>query len=68
MRGQIAAHISWANTPDPSGRTAPARRALEAKWLAEAGGDPVKAENLRKAHYARMALASAKARRRGGDG
>lgn len=65
LRSQIAAHESWANTENRSARTASARAALEAKFLAEAGGDPVRAEHLRKAHFARMALASAKARRRG---
>src|SRR5829696_9823094 len=30
-------------------RTASARRALEDKWLAEAGGDPVRGEHLRRA-------------------
>lgn len=63
MRSQIAAHESWANTPDRSARTAAARAATEAKFLAEAGGDPVRAASLRSAHYARLAFASAKARR-----
>lgn len=58
-----AAHISWANTDDRTARTAPARAALQAKFLEQADGDPVRAEHLRKAHYARLALASAKARR-----
>lgn len=65
--GSIAAHQSWANTPDRAKRTAPARAALDAKFLAEAGGDPARAENLRRAHYKRLALKSAQARRRGGD-
>ncbi len=63
----IAAHQSWANTTDRTKRTAGGRAAFEAKFLAKADGDPIRAEHLRKAHYARMALASAKARReRGG--
>jgi len=62
--GRIGAHISWARTTDRSARTAPARAAFEAKFLAEADGDPVRAEHLRKAHFARLALASARARRR----
>lgn len=61
---QIAAHESWANTTDRSARTAPARAALEAKFLREAGGDPVRAAHLRKAYFARLALKSAQARRR----
>lgn len=64
LRSTIAAHESWANTPDRASRTAPARRALEQRFLTLADGDPVKAEHLRKAHYARMALKSAQSRRR----
>jgi hypothetical protein len=62
MRAQIAAHASWAQTEDRAARTLPARRGLEAKFLREADGDPVKAESLRKEFYKRMQLASAKAR------
>lgn len=60
----IAAHESWASTPDRAARTAPARRALEAKFLELAGGDPRRAEHLRKAHYQRLALKSVRARRK----
>lgn len=60
----IAAHESWAKTPDRTARTAKARAALDAKFLAEAGGDPVRAEHLRKAHYKRLALKSARSRRK----
>ena len=69
LRSQIAVHESWANTTDRPARTAKARKAFEDKFLAQANGDPVRAEHLRKAHYARMALKSAQARRRrsGGD-
>jgi hypothetical protein len=61
---RIAAHESWANTPDRTSRTAPARAALGQKFLDQAGGDPIRAQHLRKAHFARLALKSAKARRR----
>lgn len=64
LAASVAAHESWANTDDRSARTAPARAALEAKFLERAGGDPVRAEHLRKAHYQRLALKSAQARRR----
>lgn len=68
LRGQLAAHTSWANTSDRPARTAKARKALEDKFLAEADGDPQRAESLRKAYYARLALKSAKVRRqRSGD-
>ena len=60
----IAAHSSWANTQNRSARTAPARRALDEKFLAEAGGDPARAEHLRRAHFQRLALKSAQSRRR----
>lgn len=63
LRSQIGAHRSWANTEDRSARTAPARRAMDQKFLDQAGGDPVRAAHLRKAFYAEMALKSARARR-----
>lgn len=64
LAASIAAHESWARTEDRAQRTAPARRAMEAKFLAEAEGDPVKADHLRRAHYQRLALKSVRARRR----
>ena len=70
MLGRIGAHTKWANTPDRTAATAPARAGLEQKFLDQAGGDPQRASSLRKAYYARLALASAKARRAramGGD-
>lgn len=68
LRSQIAAHDSWAQTEDRPARTANARKAFEDRFLAEAGGDPKRAEHLRKAYFARLALKSAQARRRrGGD-
>ena len=44
LRAQIAAHDSWAKTEDPSARTVPARQAFKDKFLAEADGDPRRAE------------------------
>jgi hypothetical protein len=70
LRGQLAAHESWAQTEDRTARTANARAALDQKFLDQAAGDPQRAESLRKAYYARMAFNSAKARRArktGGD-
>lgn len=68
LRAQIAAHDSWAKTENRSARTAKARQAFQDRFLTEAGGDPKRAEHLRKAFYARMALKSAQTRRRrGGD-
>lgn len=60
----LAAHESWANTENRSARTAPARAALDQKFLDAADGDPVRAAHLRKAHFARLALKSAQARRK----
>ena len=60
----IAAHESWANTKNRSARTAPARAALDQKFLDAADGDPVRAANLRKAHFARLSLKSVQSRRR----
>lgn len=67
LRSQVGAHISWANTTDRSARTAPARAALDRKFLEQAGGDPIRAEHLRKAHFARLALKSAQARRKSAE-
>ncbi len=64
LYGRLGAHESWARTKNRSARTAKARKALDEKFLAEAGGDPVRAEHLRRAHFARMSLKSAQARRR----
>jgi hypothetical protein len=61
--GRIGAHISWANTQDRAARTAPARAALDRKFLEEAGGDEIRAAHLRKAYFQRLALKSAQARR-----
>ena len=64
LKAQVAAHESWANTKDRAARTAPARAALDAKFLARAEGDPIRAEHLRKAYFKRLALKSAQSRRR----
>jgi hypothetical protein len=76
LRAQIAAEESWAQTADRSARTANARKAMLDKF--ETQVDPegklspaeraVRAEHARKAHFKRLALKSAQARRRrGGD-
>lgn len=78
LRARLAAHESWANTEDRPARTAAARQALEDRWIEEARRrfgytDPDKltqaAEHLKKAHYVRLALKSARARRarKGGE-
>jgi len=64
LRSQIAAHESWAATPDRTARTEKARAALDQKFLDQAGGDPVRADHLRKAYFARLSLKSAQSRRK----
>ncbi len=63
LLARLGAHSRWAKESDRTAATAPARAALEARFLAEAEGDPVRALSVRKAYYARLALASARARR-----
>ncbi|HSS25788.1 MAG TPA: hypothetical protein VLL82_15625 [Mycobacterium sp.] len=59
----MAAHESWGKTPDRAARTANARRAADERFLAQADGDPLRAESLRKAHYKRIQLKSIAARK-----
>lgn len=69
---KIAAHTSWANTEDRTARTAPARRGLMAKFERQVDPDGLlspdertrRAESARRAHFQKLALASAKARRK----
>ncbi|MGV0795640.1 hypothetical protein ABQF26_01645 [Mycolicibacterium elephantis] len=58
------AHKSWSQTLDRTARTSAARKAFEDRFLRQADGDPVRAEHLRKAYFADLALKSARARRR----
>jgi len=72
LRARIAAHSRWAKTPDRTGATAPARTRFLDRF--EQDVDPQGtlapdlrarlAENARRAHFTRMALKSAQARRR----
>ncbi|WP_341241233.1 hypothetical protein [uncultured Nocardioides sp.] len=64
---RLGANQSWINTKDRTARTANARAALAQKFLDLAGGDPERAESLRRAHYCRMALKSAQVRRARGS-
>lgn len=63
MAARYAVEMSWAQTDDRAARTAPARAAFDQKFLDAAGGDPIKAAHLRKAHFLRLSLKSAQARR-----
>lgn len=78
LHAKLAQHIRWAGVADRSAETAPARAGLRAKFETQArqlhpDGSPETiaraAESLRKAHFARLALLSSKARaRKAGDG
>lgn len=69
--GQIGGLSRAARCPDPSAHTAPARKAFVEKFEKEADPDGVldpverarRGDLLRRAHYAKLALASAKTRR-----
>ncbi|MDX2696234.1 hypothetical protein [Streptomyces ipomoeae] len=72
LRASLAAHASWANTLDPRSRTAKARAAANGRFEREAREKHPHAtdeqiarvaEHLRSAHFKRLALASARARR-----
>lgn len=68
----IAAHESWARTEDRAARTAPGRKAMLDKFERQVDPDgtllpaerAIRAEHARKAHFKRLALKSAQARRR----
>jgi hypothetical protein len=74
MRASIAAHTQWAKEPDPTGRTATARKAFMERFEREADPDGTldpaerarRAEHLRRAYFTRLALASSRARKKGG--
>ncbi|WP_249358350.1 hypothetical protein [Nocardia cyriacigeorgica] len=75
LRARIAAHESWAHTPDRSARTSAARRAALDRFEREVDPDgqltpherAVRAEHARKAYFARLALRSVQARRRAAE-
>jgi hypothetical protein len=75
MRASIAAHVQWAKESDPTARTERARRAFLERFEREADPDGVlhpgerarRAEHLRRAYFTRLALASSRARKKGGD-
>ncbi len=78
LRARAAAYASWAATSDPSARGRPGQAALRSRFEREVDPDGVlpsaerarRAEAARKAFFARLALASSKARaaRKSGDG
>src|SRR5665647_1362140 len=72
LRASIAAHESWSRTTDRSARTAPARAALMARFEREVDPDGTlppderarRADHKRRAYFGRLALKSARSRRR----
>lgn len=72
LRAKLAAHRSWANTTNPSARTAPGRQAFFERFEREV--DPLgklkpeerqrRADSARRAFMAEIALKSARSRRR----
>ena len=72
LAARIAAHESWAHTPDRSARTAPARAALMARFEREVDPDGTlppderarRADHKRRAYFGRLALKSARSRRK----
>lgn len=72
LRGRLAAHASWANTPDRSARTAAARQAALDRFADQVDPDgslspterAQRAESARRAYFSGLALKSARARRR----
>jgi hypothetical protein len=72
LRARIAAHESWARTPDRTARTKPATDAFNERFAREVDPDGEldpserarRADNARKAYYTRLAFQSAKARRK----
>lgn len=72
LRARIAVQTSWANTLDPTSRTAKARAAADGRFERQARELHPNATDeqiarvaghLKSAHFSRMALASAKARK-----
>lgn len=72
MRASIAGYEKWGRTPDRAAATAPARDAFMAKFEAEVRAEFPEAddatvarlaESRRRAHFQRLALRSARARR-----
>lgn len=72
MQARLAAHTRWAATPDRQAATAKARQAAADRFEKQVDPDGVMdpalraklADNAKAAHYTRMALLSARSRRR----
>ena len=70
QRSRIGAYVQWSRTPDRAAHTAPARAAFLSRFEREVDPDGTldpaeraqRADYARKAYFARLALASARAR------
>jgi hypothetical protein len=71
LRSKMASHLSWAQTDDRTARTAPARAGFMARFEREVDPEGVlppaerarRAEQLMRAHMAKLSLAASKAKR-----
>lgn len=74
LHARLASHSRWAKTADPAAATAPARAAFLDRFERQVDPDGTlppeerrrRAEHARKAYFLRLAMASAKARRKAG--
>ncbi|MGI8681956.1 MAG: hypothetical protein ACR2JO_07485 [Mycobacteriales bacterium] len=74
LRARIAAHTRWAHDDDPVGATVPARTAFLRRFETQVDPDGVlppevrarRADHAKSAYFLKLALASAKARRKAG--
>lgn len=64
LHASAMAHRGWGMCEDRTARSAPGRAKFEARFLEQAGGDPVRAASLRTAYYKDLARQSVAARRR----
>jgi len=75
LRSRMAAHASWANTPNPTARTAKARQAFQNRFEKQVDPDGVlssqertrRAESARKAYFTGLALKSSSGRRKAAE-
>jgi hypothetical protein len=74
LHARLAAHHSWASTPNPTERTEPGRKAFLERFEREVDPEGVlppaerqrRATHAKKAYFTKLALASSRARRKGG--
>jgi hypothetical protein len=75
LLARIAADTRWATVDDRTAATAPAREAAEGRWERQVDPDGAldpaerarRAESLKRAHFTRLALKSARSRRQAAE-